>query len=64
MKTVFDEQLKEIRTLISQQVDVLTKGAAKDYPEYREHVGVIRGLRAMENHINNLKQIQERADNE
>ena len=45
MKTVFDVLIGTFETQISQAQESLGGGAAKDYAEYREVCGRIRGLR-------------------
>jgi len=45
-------------------VDKLMSGAAKDYAEYRELVGVIRGLDHANFNLQDLKQRIERQNNE
>ena len=64
MKTVFDVLLDDLKPAIEREQLVLEKGAPKDFAEYKHHVGVLLGLRYAVGAINELKQIQERADNE
>jgi hypothetical protein len=45
-------------------IDKLMSGAAKDYAEYRELVGVIRGLDHANYNLQDLKQRIERQNNE
>jgi hypothetical protein len=45
VKTVFDVLIGTFETQISQAQESLGGGAAKDYAEYREVCGRIRGLR-------------------
>ena len=47
-----------------QAVDRLCTGAAKDYAEYRELVGVIRGLDHANYNLQDLKQRIERLNDE
>lgn len=47
-----------------QAIDKLISGAAKDYPEYRELVGVIRGLDHANYNLQDLKQRMERLNDE
>lgn len=64
MKTVYDVLLKDLNLAIEREQLVLEKGAPKDFAEYKYHVGVLLGLRYAVGTINDLKQIQERAENE
>ena len=53
-KTVFDvlkDKIIEDKTSVQ---EFLSGGGAKDYPEYRELTGKIRGYDACINHINDL----------
>ena len=47
-----------------QAINKLISGAAKDYPEYRELVGVIRGLDHANYNLQDLKQRMERLNDE
>jgi hypothetical protein len=53
-KTVFDVLSEAIREKIDSTSDVLASGAAKDYPEYRELCGLIRGLEHALREVNDL----------
>ena len=53
-KTVFDVLKKQIDEQISSAQDFLTAGSAKDYANYREIVGLIRGLEASKQYIEDL----------
>lgn len=64
MKTVFDALIDDLKPAIEREQLVLERGAPKDFAEYKHHVGVLLGLRYAVERINDLKQIQERADNE
>ena len=55
------KQNNEFRQLA---VDKLCTGAAKDYAEYRELVGVIRGLDHANYNLQDLKQRMERLNDE
>ena len=53
-KTVFevlDQKLEEIK---ASNVEFLEQGAAKDYAEYRQSCGMIRGLSAAQREIADL----------
>tara|TARA_R100000152_G_C6782239_1_gene219221 strand:+ start:6144 stop:6341 length:198 start_codon:yes stop_codon:yes gene_type:complete len=53
-KTVFevlDAKIEEIKT---SNIEFLEQGAAKDYAEYRESCGMIRGLSAAQREIKDL----------
>jgi len=53
-KTVFDVLTERIDEEISSAQVFLSGGSAKDYPQYKEIVGLIRGLRASKEHIEDL----------
>ena len=53
-KTVFDVLNDKIRDLRKDSEVFLADGAAKDYAEYREACGVIRGLAAAQREIQDL----------
>jgi len=53
-KTVFDVLNEQIGEQISSAKDFLGGGAAKDYPSYREVVGLIRGLEASKSLVQDL----------
>ena len=44
-KTVFEVLIKNFEDDIESSVDFLAQGGAKDFTEYKETVGRIRGLR-------------------
>lgn len=44
-KTVFDVLIEKFEEDIASSADFLINGGAKDYAEYREVVGRVRGLR-------------------
>jgi hypothetical protein len=44
MKTVLDVLRSELQSKLNQQRDALADGAAKDFAEYKEQAGAIRGL--------------------
>ena len=53
-KTVFDVLKDKIDGDISSAQSFLTAGSSKDYAEYREVVGLIRGLEATKSYIEDL----------
>jgi hypothetical protein len=53
-KTVFDVLNEQIDEQISSAKVFLAAGSAKDYPNYREVVGLIRGLEASKNFVQDL----------
>ena len=56
-KTVFDVLNERIGEQRSSAVEFLSNGSPKDYAEYKELCGVIRGLDAAISHINDLAQL-------
>ena len=63
-KTVFDVLIEKFEEDIASSADFLINGGAKDYAEYRELVGVIRGLDHANYNLQDLKQRIERQNNE
>ena len=53
-KTVFDVLIEKINDDLSSAQDFLNAGSAKDYANYREVVGLIRGLEASKSFIEDL----------
>mgnify|MGYP003624169058 FL=1 len=53
-KTVFDVLKKKIEDDISSAQSFLTAGSSKDYAEYREVVGLIRGLESGKRYVEDL----------
>jgi hypothetical protein len=64
MTTVVDVFLKEIRERIKTHSDHLNSGAAKDYAEYRDICGFIRGLETADAYLTDLLKKQEYIDDE
>lgn len=56
MTTVFDVLEKNIVEQISAAEEHLGGGAVKDYADYREVVGLIRGLKVSLSYVNDLSQ--------
>jgi len=53
-KTVFDVLKEKIGDDKSSALEFLGNGGAKDFAQYKELVGLIRGLGACTNHIEDL----------
>ena len=53
-KTVFDVLTRKIDEDISSAQSFLTAGSPKDYANYREVVGLIRGLETSKSHMEDL----------
>lgn len=56
MKTVFDVLIGKIAAHRSAVADSLVSGAGKDYAEYRELCGLIRGLETAQREVQDLAQ--------
>lgn len=57
-KTVYDVLIQRFKELRVDQERALFDGAAKDFPEYREICGVIRGLATAIREVEDLMRIQ------
>lgn len=55
-KTVYDVLVEKIAAHIAAVADSLASGAAKDYAEYRDLCGLIRGLETAKREILDLAQ--------
>jgi hypothetical protein len=53
-KTVFDVLIENIDEQVSSAETFLSGGSAKEYAEYREIVGLIRGLNACKTFVQDL----------
>ena len=53
-KTVYDVLRDKIEEDKSSASEFLSSGGAKDFPQYKEITGMIRGLNACLNHVNDL----------
>jgi hypothetical protein len=53
-KTVFDVLRDKIEEDKFSASEFLSSGGAKDFPQYKEITGMIRGLNACLNHVNDL----------
>jgi|TARA_R110000772_G_scaffold22351_2_gene60549 hypothetical protein len=54
MTTVFDVLQKKIEEDISSATEFLSGGGAKDFAQYKEITGMLRGLTSCLNHVNDL----------
>ena len=54
MNTVFDVLQKKIEEDISSATEFLSGGGAKDFAQYKEITGMLRGLTCGLNHVNDL----------
>jgi hypothetical protein len=63
-KTVFDVLLERLAAHQNAVADSTVSGAAKDYAEYRELCGLIRGLETAKREILDLAQYQLDADDD
>ena len=54
MTTVFDVLQKKIEEDISSATEFLGNGGAKDFSQYKEITGMLRGLTSCLNHVNDL----------
>jgi len=63
-KTVFDVLLKSIEEHRSSAIEVLAQGSVKDYAEYRDLCGLIRGLETAQREIRDLARANQDDDNE
>jgi len=52
--TVFDVLRKKIEEDISSAAEFLSSGGAKDFSQYKEITGMLRGLTSCMNHVNDL----------
>jgi hypothetical protein len=52
--TVFDVLIKNIEEHRSSAIEVLAQGSVKDYAEYRDLCGLIRGLETAQREIRDL----------
>ncbi len=53
-KTVFDVLIERIDDQVSSAQEFLSGGSATDYANYREVVGLIRGLETSKQHVQDL----------
>ena len=64
MTSVVDVFLNELRTQIQTRTEHLSSGAVKDYAEYRDICGFIRGLETADAYLTDLIKKQEYSDDE
>lgn len=64
MTTVVDIHLAELKKRREELSEHLGTGAVKDYAEYRETCGVIRGLTLAESYLTDLLKRQEHLEDE
>jgi|APGre2960657373_1045057.scaffolds.fasta_scaffold260616_2 hypothetical protein len=64
MTTILDVLSLEIKKREKELVEFLGSGAIKEYAEYREICGVIRGLRTADSYLTDLVRKQERYEDE
>jgi len=57
-KTVFEVLNQKLEEIKASNLEFLEQGAAKDYAEYRESCGMIRGLSAAQREIADLSRHQ------
>jgi hypothetical protein len=63
-KTVYDVLFDRITAHVGAVAESITSGAAKDYAEYRELCGLIRGLETAKREIADLAQHQLESDDD
>jgi hypothetical protein len=63
-KTVFDVLTQKIDEDISSATQFLAGGSAKDFAGYKEIVGLIRGLEASKQHVEDLSRNYMDEDND
>ena len=63
-KTIFDVLVSKIEADIASAQDFLEAGSAKDYANYREIVGLIRGLKSSVQYIQDLAKQQLEGDDD
>lgn len=64
MTTVYDVLMNKLTAHIGAVADSVASGAAKDYAEYRELCGLIRGLETAKREISDLAQQQLEQDDD
>lgn len=63
-KTVFDVLTQKIDEDVSFATQFLAEGSAKDFAEYKEIVGLIRGLEASKQYVEDLSRNYMDEDND
>lgn len=64
MKTVLDVLKKRIEDDVSSATEFLGNGGAKDFAQYKEITGMLRGLTSCLNHVNDLSRNYLEDDND
>jgi hypothetical protein len=63
-RTVYDVLIENIEDQRSSAIEVLVQGSAKDYAEYRDLCGLIRGLESAQREIRDLARANQEYDDE
>jgi|TARA_R110001583_G_scaffold48044_3_gene150320 hypothetical protein len=63
-KTVFDVLREKIEDDMSSASNFLSNGGAKDFAQYKEITGMLRGLTSCMNHVNDLSRNYLEDDND
>jgi hypothetical protein len=63
-KTVFDVLREKIEEDMSSATNFLGNGGAKDFAQYKEITGMLRGLTSCMNHVNDLSRNYLEDDND
>ena len=63
-KTVFDVLREKIEDDMSSASNLLGNGGAKDFAQYKEITGMLRGLTSCMNHVNDLSRNYLEDDND
>jgi hypothetical protein len=63
-KTVFDVLREKIEDDMSSATNFLGNGGAKDFAQYKEITGMLRGLTSCMNHVNDLSRNYLEDDND
>lgn len=59
MKTVYDVLIEKLEEVKTDSMQYLVEGGAKDFAQYRENCGYLRGLAAAQREISALAKINE-----
>ena len=63
-KNVFDVLKDKIEDYMSSATEYLSNGGAKDFAQYKEITGMLRGLTSCLNHVNDLSRNYMEEDND
>jgi hypothetical protein len=55
-ESILDYLRKKIRDIMNEHADFVATGAASDWAEYRQHVGIIEGLAKAERELLDLEE--------